>query len=62
MLTTEQIIGICLLVLGSFLFGYTRGKEAERRSLREFVFANILKDIQDIIHTHEDSDESDQTE
>ena len=61
MLTTEQIIGVCLLVVGSFLFGYTRGKEAERRSFREFVLTNVLKDMKDM-YGAKHSDELDQTE
>ena len=62
MLTTEQIIGICFIVFGSFLLGYTLGKEAERRSFQEFVITNVLKDMRDIAESAKNFSELDETE
>lgn len=65
MLTAEQAIGVGLLLFGSFLFGYMRGREAERRSFREFVLTNILKelkDIPDVYNAKKNSSELDETE
>jgi len=62
MLTMGQGIGICLLLFGSFLFGYMRGRAAERQRFREFVLKDILKEIQDISDAKKPFDKLDQTE
>ena len=62
MLTTGQIFGVCFLILGSFLFGYTRGKEAERRNLLEFVLTHMFQTAQDMADGHKNSSDLDETE
>ena len=51
--TSEQIVGLCILLLVSFLLGYARGRIAERRALRQYLLSNLLGEMQDIVRIRE---------
>jgi len=46
--TTEQIVGLCMLLLVAFFLGYIRGRISERRALRQYILSNILGEMKDI--------------
>ena len=61
-LTTNQLIGVCFLLFGSFLLGYARGREAERRSLRTYLLSNLLNEMKNIKYMNEHKEEGEAQE
>lgn len=51
--TSEQIVGLCILLLVAFFLGYIRGRISERRALRQYLLSNLLGEMQDIVRIRE---------